>query len=90
MRRLNPSLYSTVDSQSRDFQGNTDKWRRFVVLAGEEIQRKAPTHEADFEEDEMDVYVGIEGVNIKPDSSIALEEILVNGKYRLTLNIKPS
>ena len=45
----------TLDSQSRDFQGNTDKWRRFVVLAGEEIQRKAPTHEADFEEDEMDV-----------------------------------
>ena len=59
-----------------------------IKYLGKSITRQSVSYYS--EEDEMDVYVGIEGVNIKPDSSIALEEILVNGKYRLTLNIKPA
>ena len=40
------------------------------------------------EEDEMDVYVGIEGANISDDNSIAMEDITSNGKLKLTLNVK--
>jgi len=39
------------------------------------------------EEDEMDVFVGIEGTNIT-DQKIAIEEITCNGKLKLTLNVK--
>lgn len=39
------------------------------------------------EEDEMDVFVGIEGQTIKPSFSIPLEELNCNGKYKLTLKI---
>ena len=35
----------------------------------------------------MDVFVGIEGVNIT-DQKIPLEEITCNGKLKLTLNVK--
>jgi len=40
------------------------------------------------EEDELDVFVGIEGHGIKPSYGILPEELLVNGKYRLSLSIK--
>jgi len=40
------------------------------------------------EEDEMDVYVGIEGANISDEKSIAMEDITCNGKLKLTLNVK--
>jgi hypothetical protein len=40
------------------------------------------------EEDEMDVYVGIEGVNIPGHKSIPLEELKAGSNYKLTLNIK--
>ena len=39
------------------------------------------------EEDKMDVYVGIEGTNIK-DQKIPMEEITSNGKLKLMLNVK--
>ena len=39
------------------------------------------------EEDEMDVFVGIEGTNIT-DQKIDIEEITCNGKLKLTLNVK--
>ena len=35
----------------------------------------------------MDVYVGIEGTNIT-DQKIDIEEITINGKVKLTLNVK--
>jgi len=37
----------------------------------------------------MDVYVGIEGVNIKGDKGISLDDLMINGKPKLSLNIKP-
>ena len=39
------------------------------------------------EEDDVDMFVGIEG-DIKNDCTIPLDEIMVNGKHRLTLKIK--
>ena len=39
------------------------------------------------EEDEMDVFVGIEGQTIKPSFSIPLEELSSGGKYKLTIKI---
>lgn len=40
------------------------------------------------EEDEMDVYVGIEGVNINSQMSIPIEELKSGSTYKLTLHIK--
>jgi len=37
----------------------------------------------------MDVYVGIEGVNISADANISLEELGNTKMPKLTLNIKP-
>jgi hypothetical protein len=41
------------------------------------------------EEDQMDVYVGIEGVNIAADAHIAMEELGNDKKPKLSLTIKP-
>lgn len=41
------------------------------------------------EEDQMDVYVGIEGVSINNSKSISIDELKVDNKIKLTLNIKP-
>jgi hypothetical protein len=41
------------------------------------------------EEDEMDVYVGIEGLNIRANYAISLDELQSNGKQpKLVLNVK--
>jgi hypothetical protein len=40
------------------------------------------------EEDQMDVYVGIEGVSISSAKSISIDELKVDNKIKLTLNIK--
>ena len=57
-----------------------------VKYLGKHVSKQSVSYFS--EEDEMDVYVGIEGVNIRTDATISLDEMLVNGKYRLTLNIK--
>ena len=40
------------------------------------------------EEDEMDVYVGIEGQSINAGYVIPIEELKTGSNYKLTLNIK--
>ena len=58
-----------------------------IKYLGKPIQNQGISYFS--EEDQMDVYVGIEGVNIGHDATISLEELGDVNKPKLTLNIKP-
>jgi len=58
-----------------------------IKYLGKPIARQSISYFS--EEDEMDVYVGIEGVNIRPNYAISLDELASNGKQpKLILNVK--
>ena len=57
-----------------------------IKYLGKPIQNQGISYFS--EEDQMDVFVGIEGVNINQDEAISLDELGDVNKPKLTLNIK--